>query len=220
MARRVRESRSIQRRNKPSKKPKVKIIAYCEGKNTEPHFINDFSTKFGNNLVSVRCIAAAGTPLTIVDSCVAEKKAQDKLYRKSKDPLDKNYQVWAVFDRDDHPYIPETFDKAQGNGIKVAFSNPCFELWPYLHIADQNASLHRKKMQRNLENVLEGYDKDSSKSVDLNKLLEIGSYENAKKRAIALSKRHEEEQTSIFEANPSTNVYTLFDVIIANGKPN
>lgn len=220
MSRKIRESRSINRRNKPSKKPRIKIIAFCEGQNTEPHFIKSFSERFGNGMVNVKCVPAAGAPCTIVDSCVAEKKTQEKLFRKSKDPLDKNFQIWAVFDRDEHPNMHIAFNKAEGNSIKVAYSNPCFELWPYLHIAAQNSSLHRKNMQRNLEEVLEGYDKDSSKSVDLTKLLEVGSYDDAKRRALALKARHAAEQTPMIEANPSTNAYELFDVIISNGKPN
>ncbi len=171
-------------------------------------------------MVSVKCIPAAGAPCTIVDYCVDEKKQQETLFRKSKDPLDKNFQVWAVFDRDEHPNMHQAFDKAKGNSIRIAYSNPCFELWPFLHIADQTSNLHRKTMQRKLEEVLEGYDKDSSKSVDLNQLLKVGSYDAAKKRAEALKRKHEAEETPIIEANPSTNVYELFDVIISNGKPN
>ncbi len=219
MARKFRESRSITRKNKATKAPKIKIIAFCEGQNTEPHFIRDFSSMYGNGLVSVNCIPAAGAPSTIVDSCVKEKKKQERIFRKSKDPLDKNYQIWAVFDRDDHKKLPATFDKAKGNNIKVAYSNPCFELWPYLYIQNQASGLHRREMQRKLEGVLDGYDKDSSKSVCLKTLNSLGDYQIARDRAIALKNKHKEEETNPIEANPSTNAYKLFDEIIKNGKP-
>ncbi|TMX42844.1 RloB family protein [Vibrio sp. Hep-1b-8] len=219
MARKIRPSRSIKRRNQPTKKPRVRIIAFCEGQNTEPHFIQDFSNMYGNGLVSIRLVPAAGVPYTIVDSCVQEKANQERIYRRSKDPLDKNYQIWAVFDRDDHKRMPATFDKAKGNKIKVAYSNPCFELWPYLYITNQTAGLHRHDMQKKLEQVLDGYDKDKSKSVCLKTLNSLGCYEKAKQRAIALKDKHDDEETHFIEANPSTNAYELFDEIIKNGKP-
>lgn len=218
MARKIRPSRSIKRRGQPTKKPKVKIIAFCEGQNTEPNFIKDFSNLYGNGLVSIKCVAAAGVPSTIVNSCVKEKANQQQLYKKTKDPLDKNYQIWAVFDRDDHDHMPKTFDKAYANKIKLAYSNPCFELFPYLYVKNHASSIHRHDMQSKLERILPGYDKNKSKSVSIEELNKLGTYEIAKKRAIDLKAKHEDEDTHYIEANPSTNVYELFDEIIKNGK--
>ena len=138
--------------------------------------------------------------------------------RKSDDPLDKNYQVWAVFDRDEHPNVGAAFDKAHANNVKVAFSNPCFELWPYLHYTSQTADIHRRDMQKKLEPHMDNYDSKSSKIVCPIELNETGDYEKAKSRAISLSRTHEEVGVSRIEQNPSTDIYRLFDLIIENGK--
>lgn len=51
--------------------------------------------------------------------------------------------VWCVFDRDDNTnqnlYAAEQL--AEHLGYRVAFSNPCFELWILLHFRDQRAEL-------------------------------------------------------------------------------
>ncbi|MCG6400348.1 RloB family protein [Vibrio fluvialis] len=174
---------------------------------------------YGNGLVSINCIPAAGCPVTIVDSCVTGKKNLEKIAKRSSDPLDKNFQVWAVFDRDQHPNITNAMEKARANGIKIAYSNPCFEIWPYLHFANQTASIHRHALQKKLEGVLDGYDRKSSKKIDLSLLYPQCNYDDAKNRAVSLMNKHHQEATNVVEANPSTNVYKLFDLIIKNGKP-
>jgi hypothetical protein len=45
-------------------------------------------------------------------------------------------ELWAVFDRDENtPHeIYAAFRLAKTNGIRIAFSHPCFELWLLLHL--------------------------------------------------------------------------------------
>jgi hypothetical protein len=43
-------------------------------------------------------------------------------------------QIWALFDKDQHPRIPEAFARLAGHErIRVAFSHPSFDLWLLLH---------------------------------------------------------------------------------------
>lgn len=212
--RKRREPRSLKRKS-GTRPINMKIIAFCEGKNTEPQFLEDFSLLNGNGLVDVEPIRAAGAPLTIVQKASKKKKELVKIAQKSKDPMDLQFQVWAVFDRDEHPNIPQAFDMANANDIRVAYSNPCFELWPMLYIREQNAEIHRHTLQKDLEKEIDGYDSKSSKAIKIDLLK--GSYEQAKSRAKSLKKRHEEVGSSM--ANPYTDVYVLFDEIITYGKP-
>lgn len=54
---------------------------------------------------------------------------------------DWNYpQVWVLFDRDAHPNIREARQLADREGIKVAYSHPCFELWRLLHYTNYTSS--------------------------------------------------------------------------------
>ncbi|WP_052704046.1 RloB family protein [Vibrio nigripulchritudo] len=216
--RNFRKNKPITRRKGTRLKPKIKIYAFCEGKNTEPEFINKFSLIHGNGLVEVKCVGAVGTPVTIVDECTKEIKNLRRQQRKSNDPLDKNFQIWAVFDRDEHPNVSSAIDKASANNIKVAFSNPCFELWPLLHFESQTANIHRKVLQKHLETKLDGYDSEVSKSVCPEQLGKKGCYETAKKRAMSLHTTHTQVGVKLVDMNPYTNVYELFDEIIENGK--
>ncbi|MBQ4858488.1 RloB family protein [Pseudoalteromonas sp. MMG007] len=217
MGRNFRQARSIKRKA-GSIQPKIKIVAFCEGKNTEPDFINGFSKLHGNGLVFVECVRAAGVPMTLVDACSEKVKKLNKLAKKSDDPLDKNFQVWGVFDRDEHPNVAAAFDKARANDVRVAFSNPCFELWPYLHYKMQSADIHRKEMQKKLEPLMKSYDSNNSKVVCPFELDLAGDYEEAKARSIKLRQNHQQVGIEEIEQNPSTNVYELFDLIIENGK--
>ncbi|WP_084734299.1 RloB family protein [Rhodococcus sp. RD6.2] len=59
-------------------------------------------------------------------------------------------EVWIVVDRDDHAYLEDALRTALREGIRVAFSNPCFEVWPILHLSDHRAAItspqHAKRM--------------------------------------------------------------------------
>ena len=212
MARRKIEVRNLSR-GKPHKKPKLTIYAYCEGKNSEPDYLTAFCRINGNGMVHVTSLKAQGVPKTIVNRCILKKDELVESYKKSKDPLDNKYEIWAVFDCDEHPCINESFQRADSKGIYVAYSNPCFELWALLHIRSQEANIHRHDLQSVLAKELSGYDIKSKKicAVLLN-----NNYDEAKERAINLSKRHEAVGSPF--ANPYTDIYKLLDKIIANGK--
>src|ERR1700674_3085350 len=106
-------------------RPRVLIV--CEGRVTEPEYINVVRVREKINLVTIIVDDAGGTPKTLVDRAVEEKK------RTARSQFGRYDEVWCVFDFDEHPFIPEAKQKAQANGIRVAMSNPCFELWLMLH---------------------------------------------------------------------------------------
>ena len=217
MARKTRSSRSIKRK-KSIIEPNIRIVAFCEGKSTEPKYIETFRDMYGNGLVDVKPIKAAGVPYTLIEKACCEKKRLDIVARKSKDPLDKKFQVWAVFDCDEHPRISESFKMAKDNGIYIGYSNPCFEIWPMLHIQSLTAEIHRHALQRKLAKFIVGYDANGSKEACPRLLAKTydNSYEIAKNRAIFLHTEH--TKVGLDKANPYTDVYKLFDLIKKNGK--
>lgn len=209
-----RPQRSIKRRA-TRLTPNIKLYIFCEGKNTEPEFIEAFKKTHGNNLVEIFTEPAAGAPLTLVTKAREKMKDLRKHARKSNDPIDKLYEVWAVFDRDEHAKIPEAFDMAQANNIFIGYSNPCFELWPYLHLKEHTAPIHRNDLQKKLETELPAYCSKKSKIVTPC-VLPANSYEVAKNRAMRLSDMH--KKVGKDKENPYTDVYHLFDKIIVNGR--
>ncbi|WP_448215747.1 RloB family protein [Endozoicomonas sp. 2B-B] len=209
-----RAHRSIKRKASKKKQPKLKIYAYCEGKNTEPQYLKQFSAMHSNGLVSVETVGAAGVPKTIVDKASEKKCELAKAAKKSGDPLDKQYEVWAVFDRDEHPNISQAFDKAHANSVNIGYSNPCFELWPYLHFVDHSAPIHRKALQAKLKSHITGYDVKGSKVIDPRQIDD--KYKVAKQRAENLKAVHEKVGSPM--ESPYTDVYILLERIKQNGK--
>lgn len=196
-------------------KPNIKLYIFCEGKNTEPEFIDGFRKMHGNSLVELIIEPAAGAPLTLVTKARSKAKELKRLAAKSLDPLEKLYEVWAVFDRDEHPKIREAFEMADAHNIFVGYSNPCFELWPYLHFKEHNAAVHRHDLQRKLKSEIPSYCPKKAKIVTPC-LMPKNSYAVAKDRALRLSLMHKKVDSA--KENPYTDVYILFDKIIENGR--
>lgn len=197
-------------RNVWKKKVKMKIYVICEGGVTEPKYLDAFAKEFGNGLVEVKPIGASGVPLTIVNKAIELTK---ELNRKAKDSFDKEFKVWGLLDVDDHPII-EAKIKARDNGIPLAISNPCFELWGLIHIKEHDKNLHRHDLQRLLSVEMPKYHHDKNPIFDYDLLR--GKYLVAKERALRMIKRRSEEDNA--EGNPSTNVHDLLDLVIENGK--
>jgi len=210
MARRLPPSRSISRKL-GTKSPKFLIIAVCEGKNTEPEYLKSFAKQYGNGLVKVETVAPAGRALPIVQKAVSIKNARSD--KKVVDSFDELFEVWAVFDVDDHPYIQEALNLAKANKVHTAISNPCIEIWALWHITPHCAHIHRHNLQRKLALGMPKYDPDGSKTFDFEQI----------KHEFAVAKTRAEKQLADHEAtgnpfaNPSTTFYRLLDRIIENG---
>lgn len=211
--RKLRPSISLKRK-KGKTPPKIKIYGFCEGKNTEPHFIKKFSAMHGNGLVDIEIVGAAGDPFTIVSRACDKKKELDKIAKKGDDSLNYFFEVWAIFDRDEHRRINDAYIKAKANKVYIAFSDPCFEIWPLWYFKNQTAAIHRHALQKDLTNYLPDYDDKGSKFICPTQLPD--NYLLAKNRA--KMRNAELLATDSIDKNPYSDVYKLFDKIISNGK--
>ena len=75
----------------------------------------------------------------------SQKKAKTtpyELFLKAKDVLENDFadEAWIVFDKDQHPKLPQTFTEAANSGVKIAFSSRSFEEWVLLHYQKNNSS--------------------------------------------------------------------------------
>jgi RloB-like protein len=95
--------------------------------------------------------------MTVVNEAIDAKQWSDRLPKKRCD--DKYDEVWAVFDRDDHPLYTEAQKQADDNKIHCANSDPSFELWLLLHFHDQTAPIDRKAARKKLKQHLPKFDK-------------------------------------------------------------
>ena len=65
--------------------------------------------------------------------------------------------VWIVFDKDDFQDFDEAIRKGEQMGYHVAWSNPSFEYWLYLHFDFSVASLPRDEWTRKLDEKFRQY---------------------------------------------------------------
>jgi len=158
MARRH-DDRPIKRRG-PSRQPKYRILVVCEGKKTEPGYLRQFQHHVRNPRVHIEPLGPAGVPVTVVETAIAQRERAEADARRERDDNLRWDQVWAVFDMDDHPNVATAKQLALDNGIELAISNPCFELWALLHLAEQRSHVERSKLRTALQQHLPGYDKE------------------------------------------------------------
>lgn len=184
------------------------ILVICEGEKTEPDYLNRFRLEQRNGLVHLEIIDGAGVPKTIVERAVALKRAAEANARKNRHDFERYDEVWCVFDVDDHP-IDEALVQARDNGINVAISNPCFELWIYLHLQAQTAEIHRHALQSCCKRLLAGFEK----AIDAKQFAVLmPAYAEAVARAKQLLVRN---TTALKKeaANPATTVFRLTERI-------
>ncbi|QFQ99133.1 RloB domain-containing protein [Streptomyces phaeolivaceus] len=132
-------------------------------------------------------------------------------------------QVWVVFDRDDHLSIPEAMSLADDEGIHVAYSHPCFELWRLLHYTnytstfggvcgDANSRLRSRPgfaatygpgVQRVSEQESKHLREDQVLSEDGHR------YESARKYAKKINEYHSSRNPNAWD--PYTNVWCLVE---------
>lgn len=122
-----------------------------------------------------------------------------RAYERSRD------EGWLVIDRDawTESELDDVCRKARARGYHVALSNPCFELWLYLHKRDNRPFADRHECQRALGEILANYSPDRKGSFDPQGLRE--GIEAALERAAAL----DQHPDTPWPRHQATRVYRL-----------
>lgn len=114
-----------------SRKIKAKPVLFiaCEGTSTERDYFNSWAQS-----------PEAKDNFSAINVYPVNKKANNKtnphqLVDLAVDSLQNGLATvaWAVFDRDGHTMMPETFNKALKNNVNIGFSARSFENWVLLH---------------------------------------------------------------------------------------
>lgn len=209
MPKRGRSSARDLARRGPRREPRRRILVLCEGGETEPGYLRAIRTEFRNPLVEIVIEGYGEDPKALVERAVAMKHEAEREARRRSDGLLRYDEVWCVFDVDDHSRLPDARQQAQAHGIRLAISNPCFELWALLHFQEQTAFLNREKVRGSLKKHLPEY----KKSLPFDRLRP--GYEEAVRRAEHLDRRCEERGCP--GDNPSTGVHRLTELIREEG---
>lgn len=197
-------------RRGPVLAPKHRLLVVCEGIVTEPQYLRGLQ-RWANNagIVEIFIPNEQGDPRKLVE--IAKDYRSNAVAEATREGDDFLLfdEVWCVCDVDDHSRLADARQMAHDNGIEMAVSNPCFELWLLLHFRGDPGSHGRKSMRSMLAKFLAGYDKH----------LEFHSLSDgvmeALKRARHLHKIAKESGAP--NRNPTTSVFRLVESILEKG---
>lgn len=195
-----------QGRREPFLDPKPMVLILCEGIETEKQYFEKLAAHHKNSRIRVKVAGETGVPFSLVDYAKRYKRDSDKEARRRKDENLAFDSVWCVFDVDEHPRLSDAKVMAADNDIKLAISNPCFELWLVLHLRESPGMRGRHDMQGLLKELVPNY----------NKHVDFAQYAPGYPQAVKRAKRLDEvaRQAGTPGHNPTTNVYELTELIL------
>ena len=188
-------------------------MVVCEGVSTEPKYIDALRVQpevRESAAVQLRIEAAdkGEVPLTLVRRAI-DIRLRDK--RKGRE-ID---EIWCVFDVEwpqNHPNLAQAISLARGDGIFLAISNPCFELWLILHFHDQTAFLNTDAACA----ARRACDGSSGKGLDPSVYLPRRNA--AVRRAQWLEQNHIGNGTTFPNDNPSSGMHALVTSVSLQGE--
>ncbi|MGV7254581.1 RloB family protein [Mycobacterium kansasii] len=179
---------------------------YVEGEKTEQVYFVHWNRQYRDIVVDIYPRYGL-TPKEMVQRAIKDWEADIRDAKRQRGPAFDEY--WCVFDVDQHPKLRDALTLAAENGIRVALSNPCFELWFLIHFQDQTAYIDRHAAQRGAYEHM-GCRKNCMTQSELEKLDE--HYGTAAERARKLDAWHSGNGSKP-ASNPSTNVWELNETI-------
>jgi hypothetical protein len=182
-------------RRAPFREPKSLILILCGGDVTEPSYFHGLVKKYHNAAVATKIVRGKADPIDLLNTADWHLVSEQ---------LD---EIWCVTDVNGlFTRVMEAFERVDEIAkIRLAISNPCFELWLLLHFEGRTAAVGRC---RDLARAVRRYVPNYVKAVDF-RLFESG-VEDAIQRASAL------KSDEVRCPNPSTGVWELVEKITAN----
>lgn len=203
MAPRRRGDRPLRRRS-PRIDELARFVIFCEGELTEPLYLKAFASLQEVRKVATLDIRGMGCePRRLVEEARAAK-------RNERGQATGATEYWCVFDVEaptQHARLHDAVQMARDNGINVAISNPCFELWLLLHHADHERWIDNDDCL----SLLRQHDSSRSKSLDGANYMP--RRHQAIKRARRLAMLHASANRESPNDNPSSGVYRLLEAI-------
>jgi hypothetical protein len=202
----ISRSRTSSGRERSSQPNRLQLRIFSEGKKTESIYLTNWHRLYRDRVIISIAAHEHTTPFELAESAASERRSDLREARRGRGAA--FHQYWCIFDVDEHPKIPEALDLARANGINIALSSPCLELWFLIHFEDQTAYLDRREAQRRSKEIL-GCDKVLTQSA-LDLL--VTNYAMAKSRARALEQKHMGDGSSQ-PWNPNSDAWKLIEVI-------
>ena len=207
-------SRGRSKRNKPLRRKvgglslKRTFLVFCEGERTEVDYLRALKQEPAvRDIASVDIHIQEGAhgfaPLPLVRTAVeARSRATDETGEVD--------EVWCIFDVEqpkNHPKLRDAVALARNKNVKVAVSNPCFELWLALHFGEHSRPLKTTEaisLRRTYEN---------RKDKGLDGVRYMPLRDDAARRARDLDDRHKGNGTEFPNNNPSSSMYRFLEAV-------
>ena len=212
MARRQVEAKKPAKRTQDTQDERSMLLITCEDKVSAPLYFNAiFDDLKKNHAIATSSLVIAKHNHTDPDGVL-----NDLLNHPNHQDFD---HQWIVIDRDvertnggGHPIqnFNQAIARARHEKIKVAYSNPCFEIWFLLHFEYRNTAIDRDELVKKLE---QDYRYKKNKLFSLNQDQQNVAINNATK--LIQSWVGIQGTTKPATDNPSTTVHDL--VALLNG---
>ncbi|MFE0423113.1 RloB family protein [Streptomyces sp. NPDC058953] len=188
-----------------------RFLIYCEGECTEVQYFKGLARGELKSLPVTVCLGGDhGEPKSLVRSAIKHMERAPRSAADRHTPYD---EVWCVVDVEaprPHPSFDEAVSLARRAGVKLAVSNPCFELWLLLYVREVAAYQTSAAAQTALEKTAECGYSAGRKHLDYDQLRggTTGTrYDEARRRALGLRGRSDQGH----RANPWTDVDILVE---------
>lgn len=187
------------------------IYIFTEGKQTEPNYFKSFRHDLRISSVKIYPLGIGYNTLSLVNYAIDFK---DRYSIVISSPDADPDEIWVVFDKDNFERdFDNAIKKAHANGIKVAYSNECFELWFLLHFVYIESALDRKIYYKKLSYCFDNkikkgltYNKNDDSIYYLLKPFQDSAIKNAHRLLKEFSK-----EPLFYKKNPSTTVHILVE---------
>jgi hypothetical protein len=178
-----------QTRRQPFRRSADRILVVCGGVTTEPAYFEGMRRSYRNAAVKIVMRKAGVSPAELVEYAMSVRD-------RDREDFD---EVWCVCDVDDFD-LTGAVQLAARNDVRLAVSNPCFEVWLLLHFEGCTAAMAGyEQLRRRLAKHIADYDKDPGPFERLRP-----GVRPAIERAQALAPSGTEHQR-----NPATGVWAL-----------
>ncbi len=203
-----RERSSSLRRSRATRPPKRTFLVFCEGVRTEPEYLSALRREPSIRAeaaveIKIDMGSAGSVPMTLV-AAAAEAR------RRATDEEAEIDEVWCIFDVEwqrNHPELREAIDLASRSDVRVAVSNPNFELWLALHFCEHARWLDNPAALK----LRSAYDGACDKG--LVPELYMPKRQAAADRAAALDVKHDSDGTLFPHNNPSSRMHRFLAAI-------
>ena len=193
---------------RPQKRPyspkvrRKRFLLYCEGEATEPDYFTGFARYLRSSLIEVEIAdQRRKDPKRLVELAKDRRTSANREAARARDDSLRYDEVWCIFDCDEHTRFNAAVNQAVANGLGLAASNPCFELWILIHFKDQYPFISCRKAYSSVKTYLPDYDKH----IDFSKVQ--GKVSDAVKRAENMESIARRNGNHL--DNPTTSVWQL-----------